>query len=791
MDTAGGGGLVSPVVAELELVAPAEDQFLLHGTLPVPPGVVYDADLVVPLQVLDADGSPAPTQVEVVSRYPDSRREGADVVEVLARVKRPAQVSPGERLSYRVRHRPHRPGKFQTMRESRSFLAAPGSLVLTSRDVFGNEYQADLLRDVRQQNPSAVKLKDGHLVKQWATHSLMLPLDASNSPQGTLPHLFGVHAYITHFAESNYFGVDLRIHNGMSGSTDSPLDDALNEIYFDRITLRMPGGWKALHAFDDPFTSGNVAEGGWTMHDLVEPMPNGRMHVMRRQGQLTRRLMVALQGSGNAARARTFLEEKTLAFARPGVGEDGALWSWTNAETARFLPQSQRVPRCDHLNVVNLRDLLRSECEEVESRLASGQAGSEYPLLTGNLGYAQPWGAKYGGMTGGVGINLFAGLETVGLRSRDGYRLAQMRARMHVDRQPYCLYELDGRPTHIELWLQDGNAGPYFPGLFNLTPILPHNDPFGFGEAPEFQTTAVQSQGLEPGYQHELLQYKPIDHQHYVRFTRSLKELAWIGNDALAKSELAMAASVFGMTYHGYPVSPNGAAQAWSLYGHEQQVAEHPGQGLGFGRAPGWGMDVSSAAYALGTYRDRERMRPWFERIVALCMAAQSTCSGYIQATPHHSYDAQWRIRQTYEATIIENGLMGISESVFRNVDSELTDQIDSIIVNQVYGTISPAFWNNQESAPYSTVAVGPYDVSLPSYCSNAEDHHATALDRKYTYTSLAYAYLRTGDEEFLYKAAALAQTTNLFGHLQQQTISDIENRGPLVALVQSLNGLN
>ena len=43
--------------------------------------------------------------------------------------------------------------------------------------------------------------------------------------------------------------------------------------------------------------------------------------------------------------------------------------------------------------------------------MASGSAGN-YPLKSAALGWAQPWGVAYGGMSGGDEINIFDGLRT-------------------------------------------------------------------------------------------------------------------------------------------------------------------------------------------------------------------------------------------------------------------------------------------------------------------------------------------------------------------------------------------
>ena len=74
-------------VAVFELGAPSVNEFTLRGTVPVPKGTFPRSDGKIPFAVKDFDGTLVPAQVERVSSYP-RYADGADVVEVLARVHR-------------------------------------------------------------------------------------------------------------------------------------------------------------------------------------------------------------------------------------------------------------------------------------------------------------------------------------------------------------------------------------------------------------------------------------------------------------------------------------------------------------------------------------------------------------------------------------------------------------------------------------------------------------------------------------------------------------------------------
>src|ERR1043165_3471817 len=96
---AGGGARANPgdTVGVFELGAPAVAAFTLHGTLPVPPAIFPGLPDQSVFQVRDADGTLVHAQTEIVSRYP-ATTDGADVVEIIARVHAPSGTVPGDRL---------------------------------------------------------------------------------------------------------------------------------------------------------------------------------------------------------------------------------------------------------------------------------------------------------------------------------------------------------------------------------------------------------------------------------------------------------------------------------------------------------------------------------------------------------------------------------------------------------------------------------------------------------------------------------------------------------------------
>jgi len=780
-----------PVVATLELQAPVATSFILRATMPVPPGTVDPDDREAKFSVLNTDGLVVPTQVETVSLYAD-RRQGADVVELIARVRRPQNAQPGSRLRFDVALNPHTERDLRLLPVVRDVFDAPDQLVLQSRDVFGHLYTADLFCDVRTSTGEAKVLRKGELVKEFMTHEIMLPRIASQGAEGTMPHLMGVHSFIRFYEGEEYFTVDLHAHNGMSGlDKTNPVDDALMDIFFDSLELRVPLGWRVLEAFDTPFSGPGRDEGPHRIYPIVRAQSNGNMHMMPRQSRIVRRLIVTRPE--RVAHAQAVIEERHQAFCIDGTTPTGAdNYSWWNPLTSRYYPQNHRLPTLDHVGLASIRQQQRDRLDQVSAQVAAGSPGN-YPLTEPVLGWAQPWGVPYGGMTGGDEIWLFDGVETAAASSNAGYRLAQLVSRLYIDREPIALFNMDGEPTRDVDWLRpEGINGPYMPMYFTLRPKLPDNDPFGFNDAPTFQTTAVAQMGRRPGYADRIGQFLPVDYQHFVRYTRNLKTLIWLGNDSLSKLDLRLSAELFRLGFHMYPNSNYNHIQNSGLLARTLFVEEYPSQGIGFGRGESWALDAVITAYATGDEAFRERFYPWFEIVADLIEDGQSDCSGFIQAWQSSNYlGGQYRLRQSYEAGITENMLRSMTETIFRSEDEDRADRIEQIMVRSARGNTRAPYWSETEHAPYNFMAVGPYDHDAPLYCGDVPNGaHSPNFDRSQYWSSLAYAYEISGDELFLFRAAEMAGGGDLFNQMAGSGLSNLGNMAALIALIQEDRGI-
>ena len=794
-------------VGFLRTTAPTPTQFLLRGTIPVPPGTFPRIDGRDPFTILDWNGTPLPTQTEAVSRYP-REDDGADVVELLAVVNRDPTLSVGANLSYRVLQQPRVPlpgpgtTGIEDLRATESlptsvvaFLDDPSALEIVTYDCFGNPYVARPLDGTGHMRI----MRRGRVQSELRIYDTMVPEPFINGPTGTLPHSFGVHAYVSTLRGQEILGLDLRFNNGHSGrDTTSTLDNPLDKLYFERIEIRVPLGWTLIQDFPDPFFGGSHIEGTQRVWDLVGPNQDGSMHVIRWQGQFHRRLFLSTTADQGLAAA--YSQGAGRAFATRGtdpvMGHD--YWSWWNRGTARYFPQRYVLPSLAHVGIPALRSELQGNYGQLRNLLENGgSTNGEYPVVSGVLGWGHPYGVSYGGMTSGNEIFMVDGVTTAEAASTAGYQWYVAQHRMHTDRQPSALYDIDGEPTSVERWLVENASADFVPFYCYLTPFLggSYPDPFGFAAAPRFQINYVQSHGLQPDYEGEHLGFDPHDLQHLIRYTRSAKVLGWLGNDSVAKDDLRMQAEDFNLSYHQFRNDSFGGTQSSGLRMNQNFVASNPHKGCSFGRGEAWGLDCAVAAYAFAQQGWRVAKRPWLRQVLRLVSDGQGSCTGFVQAfVSDKAVNGLYRARQLIEQSITENALQGLRETVFRNFDSANSDLAAEVLIDSLYGFVGEMSWFPGQNGPWRYTGIGPLNVALPIWCSRSQmpgnAWTAGDIETYQDWASFAYGYELTGDPLFLEKALEqLDFYPNLLNGLTNEGTENIENRAALLALVQHLAG--
>jgi hypothetical protein len=465
------------------------------------------------------------------------------------------------------------------------------------------------------------------------------------------------------------------------------------------------------------------------------------------------------------------------------------LWSWWNKDTARYFPQKHRLPSLDHVNLAGLRSQDDQNLGVRAQQVSTGSTGP-WPAQSMGLGFAHPWGIDSGGMVSGLEIHLFEGITTAAAASNSGYRFSQIVHRMLCDRQKNVLFNADGRPTRMEEWVVPHSQGALLPIWWFGGPILWAADPFGITTSPSFQRDAVLALGRMPPWEGTFLSYQSIDAEHLIRYTRMAKALAWIGNDALSKDDLLGQAEGVRMGYNMYRQDhyPQGVIVT-GMYYDRRYVDYRPGWGLSYGRAEGWGLDTMCAAYSLGEPQWRADVRPWFDQVIDLLRDGQMDCTGIIQATPlTNVFNAQYRCRQSIEAGISENAIMGMRESVFQGDSAAKVTQTNSVLEKAFYAMISDYVWDPVGHGPWALFGVGGSNTDLPPFCNWIPPDGTYGFpDHALIWCSLAYGYEITHDAQFLNKAAEAMNSGNLTAACYAMGSNEIQNRAALLALVQDL----
>lgn len=781
-----------PVVGKLRVKVPETSHMILRGTMPVPRGMVVEGDDRVPFAVISGpDPTAAITQVETVTRYPDAS-DGADVVELIAHVRRPFNVEPGTYLDYEVAYSPHEPEPFEASPAIEDFMAAPGALKLVAHDPMGHRYEADLLRSGRGRNNNVEMLRHGSVMNESRIPSVLVPVDPQEGAAGTLPRMMGVTAFIKTFRRQDYFALDLHVHNAFDGKDDSvEWDKSILDLYFQDLSLRLPRGWEVLHTYDTPFSGPAVEVGNMQEAPIVGALPNGKMHLMHRQSQFVRRMVITKESAMDLARVE--LERGSLGFCIAGTSRSGdELWSWWNASTARFMPQNHIMPDLSGMTSTAAIDAEHeARFQQAKALVRTGSAG-DYPIISGGMGWSHPWGVAYGGMTGGERIEQIPGTEVAWSASPSAYRYTELRSKMVTERQPFALISSSGMPTKIEDHVNPtGNHGSWVPWDMMMT-FVGNDSYFGFDDPPTHQAVYVEQQNLKPGYEAPLKDYRPVDLQHLIRYTNDLKTMLWLGNDSLARYQLLQCAELYRMTHNEHFVGNWGYVGGLSLKLRQRHVAEYPRSGVAYGRGEGWGLFASTAAYAMGDDEFRERMRPWLAEVAATVRAGQSECTGNITAYRIDNHgQGRYLTRQSFELSFVVNALESMRTSVFERVDEDVANTLRETIVDAAYSTVQAPFWDPAFGGHMKLVGVGQADFSEPDFCSNLPhdaNYGSSTIDHETTMPTWAYAYELTGDPLFLQRATSgIGVTGNLEAELTLLGPAKLIHSAHLLGLVQKL----
>lgn len=543
------GQPVATKVARLELESPGAGEFLLKGTLPLPPDT-WSADDAPPFYIFDEYAQEYHlAQVELASRYSNDDSEYADVIEVLARVERDPETPVGQMIGYDVLMgvgTGNKPDPTDTLTDLTSLitnldpqvgalLSDPRHIMVRAVDAYGETFVAlPLLASGEQVQTHRYGPKASTVRFHALMNKIGPPLsDGDGDGQETAvsyPNLFGVHLYVTTFSDERSVLIDLRLNNGLVDFDPSNgQEDLIGRVYFDSVDLMIAGsdpstwrlqtqhytGFEADPLVAPPIENFLGAGPPFLVFPLVRPLDDptldpkvadpGRFHMMPYRAQTVRRMALTPSDPDGLQKGHDLLHRAGQAFCIRG-SSDTDLWSWWNPLTARYFPQARpfpSLPSTGGSSEASIRQTLENWFSAIQVGVATQEpiVGQAFDNSTGSsksLGWARPLGNTNGGGSGGPGIFFTNGVMTAASRSNAGYRLLEVVHQLKSDRQFNASYRADGMPTRHQDWVV---PGPYITVDYNSASSNTLNS---FGNpataGPWLSNRLVDQQNLHPRY---------------------------------------------------------------------------------------------------------------------------------------------------------------------------------------------------------------------------------------------------------------------------------------------------
>lgn len=753
--------------AKFECTVPDLDKFEVRTNVPLPPGYRLDvSNRQCPFTVVAPDGSELMTQYDIVSRLPNGE---ANVVQVMAICDR-GTLAVNSRQTFSIIEKQQASRWWGGNQVTRDLLLTPNAITLRATDATGSVYE------------SPVNLEHDLPARLLAIGSVRASVEVAgvltSTTESLLPHLGGFQAIFTgRHDQTNVLELNLSYHNGL-------VPNPISDIYFERLELILPLEWRVISEWPEPFMAeGHEEDGQWVV-PLISALADEKSHLLMQKDNRDWRLY--LHPVGAKAKAVEIAAHKGWGVVRKGEN----LWSWHNSETANYQAQQVIAPTLDHVS--NLAASVTAKKTDAYAQLAVGTPAPHTGGGTGELGYRNPAGVPYGGMTGGMEIHEFEGLDTLAASRSEGLLFHRVMARRYGDRQRGAyLYEYSGKPIELEDYLSSGEATWK---MFNSTfqkqswpnGHLDDDEPFNFDESDTALVDFVEANNLKPGYEDAIRGYDPIDDQHLIRRTKDLKTLVWLDNDYLAKRHLLMHAESMRMTYLD---SPNG-----KLSNLLAGVAANPNKGGAWGRAEAHAIDLAASVYAIADNSWRNRWSNWFNVVRDISVNMQGGnglwdrhFSGKVIKS--FAFNEQYSVQRPNEHELMIHALWALYASVFPE-----SVELRRAIIGALIGTWM-FLWNRDPitNAPghawWDTVAVGSLDSAEAMWTTPAEhppEQYVVPEDGHHVPTVLGYMF-----NTFWYSPIvrnvfkAHFGTTHPLALLEGEGLTNLTNRGHLLALLQ------
>ena len=334
-----------------------------------------------------------------------------------------------------------------------------------------------------------------------------------------------------------------------------------------------------------------------------------------------------------------------------------------------------------------------------------------------------------------------------------------------------------------------GTSGAYVPIYFYLVP-RGSSDYFGLRNADTRFKELAYMTGRVPYYEKDLVDFDPIDLQHYTRFLNAHLGLAWLATDSISKLELELSSACFRMTFHEFYNSAYGNVQGTGRRARIQENAVNPSQGVSFGRGEAWGLIATTAHYALAGRAERAVMFPYMQTVARTARSGQSACTGNTTAVLiHKEFKGAYRTRQSFEVGYFVNAAEAMRSTVFERTDGATNTLLNDLGVDAAYSTVREPFWSTTGNGQVRVIAVRPRDLELAEFCSNIPANGIGDVPYHDQFTGMpawAYAFARTNDGLFMLRTnQATGSAGNALAQLEALGTDQLDRMAPMLALLQ------
>jgi len=774
--------------AIIECEVPNLNVFEVRGNVPLPDGYTFDSkSRECPFTLVAPDGTELSTQWNLVTRTPDGF---VAVAQLMARCDRNG-LPVGSRQQFKVIEKSQVSSWKSPSQDVKDLIFTENKMRLRARDVFGNVYEESIhigpgVGDVRILGIGSVR----NVVE------VCRPLIPKGSPTNAMVHLGAFQCVIIgRDDETDVLELTLSYHNGL---VPSPVSD----IYFQELELVVPANWNAISEWPEPLMGSAYEEGSEKVIPLVKPNADGTMHLMIQKDNRDWRLYI--HKDGKSQEAQELAEHKSWGVTRDGEENGERYWTWQNPATANYQAQRAVMPSLAHVS--NLESKVRGDKNTIYSELANGQAYSSGGGGEGQLGYRNPAGVPYGGMTGGVEINEFEGVKALSAGIPEGLLFHRALSRRYGDRQRGgYIYELSGKPIELDDYLNPDGTPPW--RMFNSTfqaqnwpnQHLDDDEPFDFDMSDQTQVNYVQSNSLTPSYENRTRAHDPIDDQHFVRRAKDLRTMIWLDNDYASKRHLLMHCETLRMTY-----GENPGGRFHSKLG---TALSRPHTGGGWGRAEAHVVDACCAGFAIADDDWRSRWTDWFNTVADLVVTLQGDNGVWDRhfsgkAITAFQFNGMYSTQRPNEHQLMLHAIRGLHGSVFKNRDIVRASAVRVAGITGLIGVwIFLWKWQPDGSGPagggwWDTVALGSLAPATPMWNRHFQhppEQYVVPEDSYHVANVLGYGmeqYAGTPIEPTMRKVVEThLGTPNLLNELESDGLDRLTSRAHLLAVLQELGG--